>query len=105
MTIQDTIQKQVSADPIVIYIKGTADFPMCGFTGKVLQILRECDVAFTSYNVLDDDEIRQGIKLFANWPTIPQLYVNGEFIGGCDIMVEMYEKGELQTLLTNAVNV
>ena len=105
MSIQDTIQEQINADPVVIYVKGTADFPMCGFSGKVLQILRECSVAFTAYNVLDNEEIRQGIKVFASWPTIPQLYVKGEFIGGCDIMVEMFEKGELQTLLADAVKV
>jgi monothiol glutaredoxin len=105
MTIQDTIQEQVNANPVVLYIKGTADFPMCGFSGKVVQMLRECGAEFTAHNVLDNDEIRQGIKDFANWPTIPQLYVKGEFIGGCDIMVEMFEKGELKTLLTDAVNV
>ncbi|MCE2679302.1 MAG: Grx4 family monothiol glutaredoxin [Burkholderiales bacterium] len=100
MSIKDQIQATVSANPVVLYMKGTASFPQCGFSGRAIQILRACGVdnIFT-VNVLEDPEIRQGIKEFSNWPTVPQLYVNGEFIGGSDIMTEMYQAGELQALL------
>ena len=101
MDTQERIRQTVSAHPVVLFMKGTAQFPMCGFSSSATQILKACgvDKPFT-VNVLEDEEIRQGIKEFANWPTIPQLYVNGEFIGGSDIMREMYQSGELQTLLT-----
>ena len=100
MNVQQLIGEQVSSHPLVLYMKGTPDFPQCGFSALSVQILRACGVSrpFT-VNVLDDPEIRSGIKEFANWPTIPQLYVRGEFVGGCDIMREMYEDGELQKLL------
>ncbi len=97
---QETIQSQVSGNPVVLYMKGTPQFPQCGFSSSAAQILKTCGVTtFYSVNVLADNEIRQGIKDFANWPTIPQLYVNGEFVGGSDIMKEMYQSGEMQTLL------
>ena len=101
MDTQERIRQTVSAHPVVLFMKGTAQFPMCGFSSSATQILKACgvDKPFT-VNVLEDEEIRQGIKEFANWPTIPQLYVNGEFIGGSDIMREMYQSGELQTMLT-----
>ena len=83
-------------------MKGTPDFPQCGFSGKVAQILKICQVDYIGINVLDDSEIRQGIKEYAKWPTIPQLYVKGKFIGGCDIVSEMYSNGELQELLQRA---
>ena len=101
MSIQDTIREQVTGNRVVLYMKGTPQFPQCGFSNAAVQMLQACGVAdFKSVNVLQDPEIREGIKQFANWPTIPQLYVNGEFIGGADIMREMFESGELQQLLT-----
>ena len=100
MSIQDTIRDQVAQHPVVLYMKGQPEFPMCGFSATAVQILKACGVeTFLAVDVLVDPEIRQGIKEYANWPTIPQLYVNGEFVGGCDIMREMYEAGELQQLL------
>ncbi len=100
MTIQEKIQQQVTQNPIVLYMKGTAQFPQCGFSSQAVKILQTCGAKdFLTVNVLEDPEIRQGIKDFSNWPTIPQLYINGQFIGGSDIMAEMYESGELQQLL------
>lgn len=97
---QQRIADIVTASPVVLFMKGTAQFPQCGFSGRAIQVLKACGVnAPATVNVLDDAEIRNGIKTFSNWPTIPQLYVNGEFIGGSDIMMEMYENGELQQLL------
>lgn len=98
--IQATIHQQVTTNPVVLYMKGTAQFPQCGFSATAVEILKRCGITkpFT-VNVLEDPEIRQGIKDYANWPTIPQLYIKGEFIGGCDIMKEMYQSGELQPLL------
>jgi monothiol glutaredoxin len=100
MDVQQTIKEQVTAHPVVLYMKGTPRFPQCGFSATVVQILSACGVQdFFSVNVLEEPEIRQGIKEYANWPTIPQLYVNGEFVGGSDILREMYQSGELQKLL------
>jgi monothiol glutaredoxin len=100
MSAQDTIRQQVTSHPVVLYMKGSPQQPMCGFSAGAIQILRMSGVAnpFT-VDVLQDPEIRQGIKEFANWPTIPQLYINGEFVGGSDIMKEMYQSGELQKML------
>lgn len=95
----DRIQKEIDGSDVVLYMKGTAVFPQCGFSAAVVQVLSQLGVAFKDINVLEDSVIRQGIKEFANWPTIPQLYVKGEFVGGCDIVREMYETGELQELL------
>jgi monothiol glutaredoxin len=104
MTTQERIKEIVTTNPVVLFMKGTAQFPMCGFSGRAIQVLKACGVEkLTTVNVLEDDEIRQGIKEFANWPTIPQLYINGEFVGGSDIMMEMYESGELRQMLTAAV--
>jgi monothiol glutaredoxin len=98
--IQDTIRDQVAKNRVVLYMKGSPQFPQCGFSATATEILKRCGVAeFASFNVLQDDDLREGIKAFSNWPTIPQLYVNGEFVGGCDIMREMYQSGELQQLL------
>ena len=98
--VQQQIDAIVKGHRVVLFMKGTAQFPMCGFSGRAVQILKACGVDdMTTVNVLEDEGIRQGIKDYANWPTIPQLYVNGEFIGGSDIMMEMYESGELQQLL------
>jgi monothiol glutaredoxin len=97
MSTQDTIRDQVKANRVVLYMKGTPQFPQCGFSATVVEILKRSGVGdYLAVNVLADDEIRQGIKEYANWPTIPQLYVGGEFVGGCDIIREMYEAGELQ---------
>jgi len=100
MSVQDVIKEQVTKHPVVLYMKGSPDFPQCGFSANVVGILRACGVEdFFSVNVLENPDIRQGIKEFANWPTIPQLYVNGEFVGGSDILREMYESGELKKVL------
>jgi len=100
-SIKDIIAQQVSSHKVVLYMKGTAKFPMCGFSGRAVKILNLCGIKeFFTVNVLEDEEIRQGVKEFSNWPTIPQLYINGEFIGGSDIIAEMYESGELQQLLS-----
>ena len=103
MDIKQRIKEQVTSAPVVLYMKGTPQFPQCGFSALAIQVLNACGVRdFATVNVLADAEIRQGIKEYANWPTIPQLYVNGEFIGGSDIMREMYQSGELQKLLETA---
>ena len=100
MDPKETIRDQVTTHPVVLYMKGTAQFPQCGFSALAVQVLNACGVHnFHTVNVLADPAIRQGIKEYANWPTIPQLYVNGEFVGGSDIMREMYQSGELQKLL------
>lgn len=103
MSAQDIIRQTITANPVVLYMKGTPQFPQCGFSATVAQILKLSGVTnYASVNVLENDEIRQGIKEFANWPTIPQLYIKGEFVGGCDILREMYESGELKQVLTDA---
>ena len=100
MSIQEVIKKQVVGNRVVLYMKGSPDFPQCGFSANAIQILRACGVnELFTVNVLESPEIRQGIKEYANWPTIPQLYVNGEFVGGSDIMAEMFKSGELKTLI------
>jgi len=100
MSTQDLIKEQVTKNKVVLYMKGTPDFPQCGFSANTIGILKECGVTeLFTVNVLENPDIRQGIKQYANWPTIPQLYVNGEFIGGSDIVTEMFQNGELQTLL------
>ena len=100
MDAKEFITKTVTENPVVLFMKGTAQFPQCGFSGRSIQILQACGVKnLVTVNVLEDDEVRQAIKEYANWPTIPQLYLNGEFIGGSDILTEMYQSGELQKLL------
>ncbi len=103
MNIQDKIKQQISDNNIVLYMKGNAQLPMCGFSARAVNILKSCGAEFAAVDVLQDEEIRNGIKVYSNWPTIPQLYVKGEFIGGSDIMAEMFESGELQTLVKEAV--
>jgi len=101
--VQQRIADLVKSSRVVLFMKGTAQFPMCGFSGRAVQILKACGVGdLKTVNVLEDEEVRQGIKEFANWPTIPQLYINGEFVGGSDIMMEMYQAGELQQMLSQA---
>ena len=103
MDAKEFIHKTVTEHPVVLFMKGTAQFPQCGFSGRAIQILKQCGVQnLVTVNVLDDDEVRQGVKDYASWPTIPQLYVKGEFVGGSDIMMEMYQSGELQELLKKA---
>ena len=97
----ERIQTEINEAPVMLYMKGNAMFPQCGFSARVVQILTELNVPFKTVNVLEDAELREGIKQFANWPTIPQLYVKGEFVGGCDIITEMFQSGELETLMTD----
>jgi monothiol glutaredoxin len=95
------IRDEINDHEVVLFMKGTADFPQCGFSSMVVGILRQVNVTFKDHNVLANDDLRQGIKEFSDWPTIPQLYIKGEFIGGCDIVREMYENGELSSLVKN----
>ena len=95
----DRIQGDITEHPVMLYMKGTAMFPQCGFSARVVQILTHMGVSFKTANVLEDDELREGIKQFSQWPTVPQLYVKGELVGGCDIVTEMFQSGELETLL------
>jgi monothiol glutaredoxin len=95
----DRIKSDIAENPVMLYMKGTALFPQCGFSARVVQILNHMGVPFQTADVLEDPELREGIKQFSHWPTIPQLYVKGEFVGGCDIVTEMYQSGELATLL------
>lgn len=98
--VQEFLRETVTQHPVVLFMKGTAQFPQCGFSGKAIQLLKGCGVKkLVTVNVLEDDDVRQGIKSFSNWPTIPQLYVNGEFVGGSDIMNELNENGELKKML------
>jgi monothiol glutaredoxin len=97
---QQFIDNEVKSNPVVLFMKGTPDFPQCGFSGQVVQILDYLGVPYKGVNVLADNDIRQGIKDYSNWPTIPQLYIKGEFVGGCDIVREMFQAGELQQVLT-----
>jgi monothiol glutaredoxin len=100
MTVKDIIAEQIKQNPIILYMKGDAQFPQCGFSSKAVSILKACGAShFKTVNVLEEPDIRQGIKDFSNWPTIPQLYIKGEFIGGSDIMTEMHESGELEKLI------
>jgi monothiol glutaredoxin len=100
MDAKEFISKTVSDNPVVLFMKGDANFPQCGFSGRAVQILKACGVDdIVTVDVLADDEVRQGIKDFSNWPTIPQLFVGGEFVGGSDILYEMYQSGELQSML------
>lgn len=98
-TIEDQIKEDIEKYPVILYMKGTKLMPQCGFSARVVEILEECGADFETRNVLESDLLRQGIKDFSNWPTIPQLYINGEFIGGCDIVTQMRDTGELQELL------
>jgi monothiol glutaredoxin len=97
--VASRIEADIKNNPVVLYMKGTPVFPQCGFSARVVQILSHIGVPFKGVNVLEDMEIREGIKAYTNWPTIPQLYVQGEFVGGCDIVMEMFQSGELQGLL------
>jgi monothiol glutaredoxin len=100
-TVFDRIQTEIDGNPVFLYMKGTPMFPQCGFSARVVQILSHLGVPFSSANVLEEQELREGVKEFSQWPTIPQLYVKGEFVGGCDIVTEMFQSGELETLLVD----
>jgi monothiol glutaredoxin len=103
MNVQEFIREQVTSHPVVLFMKGTPQFPQCGFSATVVQLLKQSGVKqVAAMNVLESDDLRQGIKEYAQWPTIPQLYINGEFVGGCDIVKEMFETGELQKMLADA---
>ena len=100
LSVAERIQADITENPVFLYMKGTALFPQCGFSARVVQILTHLGVPFKAANVLEDAELREGIKAFSNWPTIPQLYIKGEFVGGCDIVTEMFQSGELAETLT-----
>ena len=102
MDVNQRIEQQLAAYPVLLYMKGTPDFPQCGFSARVVAALRALEAKFAFVNIFEDPEIREGLKTYSNWPTFPQLYVNGELIGGCDIAIEMYESGELAELLAQA---
>ena len=99
MTAMDRIQAEISAHPVILFMKGTPQFPMCGFSSRAAQALKDCGARFHSVNVLEDPEIRANLPRYSNWPTFPQLFVNGELIGGCDIIVELHDKGDLARIV------
>lgn len=100
MNVIERIQEQLGSQPVVLYMKGTPDFPQCGFSGQVVQILQACKAQYTAINIFEDPELREALKEYSHWPTYPQLYVNGELVGGCDIVIDLFNKGELQNMLT-----
>jgi monothiol glutaredoxin len=102
MDVNDRIRKQLSDSPVLLYMKGTPDFPQCGFSAQTVAALRAVGAEFDSVNIFEDPEIREGLKQYSNWPTFPQLYVNGELIGGCDITLELYHSGELKEIVESA---
>lgn len=104
MNVNERIEAQLKDNPVILYMKGSPDFPQCGFSGQTVAALKAVGKPFAYVNILEDPEVREGLKVYSNWPTFPQLYVNGELIGGCDIIVEMYHSGELQQLLNNEVD-
>ncbi len=103
MSTQEQIDEQVKGSKIMLFMKGTPQFPQCGFSNQAVQLLQDCGAEFGSFDVLSDDAMRQGIKEYSSWPTIPQLYIDGKFVGGCDIMIELHQNGELKKLV-DAVN-
>jgi monothiol glutaredoxin len=100
--LNERIQETLASHPVLLFMKGSPDFPQCGFSAQAVAALRACNADFSTFNIFEDPEIREGLKAYSNWPTYPQLYVNGELIGGCDIVVEMYHSGELKKLLDEA---
>jgi monothiol glutaredoxin len=102
MTAIDRIKSQLASAPVVLYMKGSPDFPQCGFSAQTVGALRACQATFAHFNIFEDPEVREALKTYSNWPTFPQLYVNGELVGGCDIALEMYRSGELKQLLAEA---
>jgi monothiol glutaredoxin len=104
MEVLDRIKQQVSENPVLLYMKGTPDFPQCGFSGRAVQVLQSCGTEFGFVNIFEDQEVRENLKLYSNWPTFPQLFINGELVGGSDIILELYEQGELQKMLPQTGN-
>ncbi|HET8882243.1 MAG TPA: Grx4 family monothiol glutaredoxin [Solimonas sp.] len=104
MDALERIKKQVTDNPIIVYMKGSPDFPQCGFSARVVQALKACETPFAYVNIFEDEEVYRALPKFANWPTFPQLYVKGELIGGCDITLDLYQSGELKKMLTEAVD-
>ena len=102
MDVQERIKKQIEENPAILYMKGSPQFPQCGFSGQATQILQACNAEFAHINVFEDSEIRENLKIYSQWPTYPQLFINGELVGGSDIMLELYESGELKKMLSNA---
>lgn len=102
VNVNERIEQQLKSNPIILYMKGTPDFPQCGFSGQTVNALKQIGKPFAYVNIFEDPEIREGLKVYSNWPTFPQLYVRGELIGGCDIVVDMFHSGELQKLLADA---
>ncbi|MBM3202375.1 Grx4 family monothiol glutaredoxin [Candidatus Woesearchaeota archaeon] len=102
MDVIERIQKQLADNPVILYMKGSPQFPQCGFSARAVQILEHCGADYAYFNIFEDPELRENLKIYAQWPTFPQLYVKGELVGGCDIMIELMEQGELQTLLVAA---
>jgi monothiol glutaredoxin len=103
MSIQDRIKQDITQHPVLLYMKGNVQMPLCGFSARAVEILKKYNVPFATIDVLQDEALRQGVKEYSNWPTLPQLYVKGEFVGGCDIMTEMHEAGELRDVLSAVV--
>ena len=103
MSVTVRIEQLLQSAPVLLFMKGTPDFPQCGFSGQAVQVLDACNAEFTHFNIFEDEEIREGLKSYSNWPTYPQLYIKGELIGGCDIMIDLYKKGELAKLLDAAI--
>lgn len=102
MNVIERIKNQLESNPVVLYMKGTPDFPQCGFSGQTVQILEACQAQYTAINIFEDPELREALKDYSNWPTYPQLYISGDLVGGCDIVTDLYKKGELAALLAAA---
>lgn len=102
MSITIRIEQLLQSAPVLLFMKGSPDFPQCGFSGQAVQVMDACNAQFVHFNIFEDEEIREGLKSYSNWPTYPQLYIKGELIGGCDIMIDLYKKGELAQLLAAA---
>lgn len=102
MDVIERIKEQLATAPVVLYMKGTPDFPQCGFSGQTVQVLKACDAKFAHINIFEEPDVREALKQYSQWPTYPQLYVNGELIGGCDIVMDLYQKGELVKILAEA---
>ncbi len=102
MDVIERIKSQLENNPVILYMKGTPDFPQCGFSSQAVQVLQACHVQFAAVNIFEDLEIREALKTYSNWPTYPQLYINGQLVGGCDIMIDLYNKGELAKMLAAA---
>ncbi|MEI8574517.1 Grx4 family monothiol glutaredoxin [Methylomonas sp. LW13] len=103
MSAIDRIQAQLASHPVVLYMKGTPDFPQCGFSSRVVQVLQACNADYAHINIFEDPEVREALKEYSHWPTYPQLYINGELIGGCDIVIDLFNKGELNNLLASVI--